>query len=136
MDHHETTIDSKILVLTHPERRNLPLEHLVRQGLRFLFTGRCNEARKILDARPSEHWVVLTDTRLPDGTWRDVLRHVLEAGVRAEVVVCADRYNRELWLEALALGAFDLLAPPYPEETTRRIVEAAAASCDDYPYSI
>jgi DNA-binding NtrC family response regulator len=135
MDHNDSMNDSKILVLTVPKRRNLPLEHLARHGLRFSFTGSCNEARKILDARPSEHWVVLTDTRLPDGSWRDILKHVIETGVRAEVVVCADRYNRELWLAALALGAFDLLGPPYRKETARRIIDAAAASCAHYPYS-
>jgi len=128
---------ARVLLLTRPERRNRPLvEQLSAFGVVFSFTSECNEAEKILAMKPSDGWVVLTDVRLSDGTWRDIWNYVTRAHIRAEIVVCADKYDKELWLEASTLGIFDLLAPPYIQERTRRVIEAAAASCDRYPYSM
>ena len=125
----------ELLAIVQP--RSSLLDQIEALGRGFLWTNRCSEARRILEAyRSSEPWVVLADVRLPDGTWRDILTYVIQAGIHAEVVVIANECDKELWLEAPALGVFDLLAPPYSRERTRQVIEAAAASCEKYPYSI
>jgi DNA-binding NtrC family response regulator len=86
----------------------------------------CNEARRILETQPQVQ-VVLTDTTLPDGDWRSVLEMVAEVHATVEVVVCSRLGGSRLWVDALEVGAYDVLVEPYPREEIQRTVESAAA---------
>jgi DNA-binding NtrC family response regulator len=69
--------------------------------------------------------VVITDTRLPDGTWKDVLGSLEGLWNRPQVIV-ADRLASEaLWAEVLNLGAYDLLALPFEPTEIQCVVSRA-----------
>jgi DNA-binding response OmpR family regulator len=67
--------------------------------------------------------VVLCGGGLPDGAWRNLLTRV---GVTADpplVIITSRLADDQLWVEALNLGAFDLLAEPFCEEEVVRVVD-------------
>jgi DNA-binding NtrC family response regulator len=69
--------------------------------------------------------VVITDTRLSDGSWKDVL-HSLEGLWNRPQLIVADRLASEaLWAEVLNLGAYDLLALPFERTEIRCVVSRA-----------
>lgn len=69
--------------------------------------------------------VVITDTRLPDGSWKDVLNSLEGLWNRPQLIV-ADRLASEaLWAEVLNLGAYDLLAMPFELTEIQCVVSRA-----------
>jgi DNA-binding NtrC family response regulator len=69
--------------------------------------------------------VVITDTRLPDGSWKDILNSLDRLWNRPQLIV-ADRLASEaLWAEVLNLGAYDLLAMPFDLTEIQRVVSRA-----------
>ena len=69
------------------------------------------------------HCIVVTERRLPDGNWRDVLTL---AGENARVVVTCKYADEQLWAEVLNNGGYDLLGKPFNRSEMSRIVQAAA----------
>ena len=70
--------------------------------------------------------VVITDLTLPDGNWCDILKYLVDEGIRANVVVNAPFADERLWSEILWRGAYDLLVEPYENFELKRVVEGAA----------
>jgi DNA-binding NtrC family response regulator len=69
--------------------------------------------------------VVITDTRLPDGSWKEVLDSLGRLRYPPQLIV-ADRLASEaLWAEVLNLGAYDLLAMPFELTEIQRVVSRA-----------
>ncbi len=66
--------------------------------------------------------VVLTEARLPDGTWADVVRLVGHAQRGSVVVVTDSLADTRFWLDALELGAYDVLAKPFCCGEVQRIL--------------
>lgn len=69
--------------------------------------------------------VVLCDSDVRPGSWRDVLRHTENWQVRPHLVVTSRLADESLWAEALNLGAYDALAKPFDSEEVRRVVDGA-----------
>jgi DNA-binding NtrC family response regulator len=114
-----------LLVMTRGRRSHL-LERLEKSVTEVLAVCDCKEARLILQTGlPIE--VVITDAKLPDGTWRTVVESAAEAKKHVEVVVCARMEDVALWRDALDHGAYDLLFEPYESQEVSRIVQSAAA---------
>lgn len=114
-----------MLVMT-PGRRPPLLEALESCGIDVLPVHDCSEARWALETQPQVQ-VVLTDTSLPDGEWREVLEIVAQGRANVEVVVCSHMGDHRQWIDVMERGAYDLLVQPYQREEVRRIVESAAA---------
>jgi|SRR5579862_8236338 len=57
--------------------------------------------------------VVITDDRLPDGTWRDVLEHLQRRRDAPPLVVVSRLADEALWAEVLNHGGFDVLPTPF-----------------------
>lgn len=115
-----------LLIMTRQRRGGL-LGALEACSIDVLTAGDCNEANQILQGRNLVQ-VVLTDARLADGDWRNVLANVEQCRPNAEVIVCARRQEvKRLGTEVFESGAYDLLVEPYEEEEVRRILAAAAA---------
>ena len=68
---------------------------------------------------------VLTEARLEDGTWRDLLPLIRSQG--AELVVTDASADARFWAEAINLGAYDLLAQPFQGNEVRRVVTSASS---------
>jgi DNA-binding NtrC family response regulator len=74
-----------------------------------------------------ESWtgVVLTDYRLPDGTWTDVLGFARRQMRPCEVVVSAALADEHLWSEIVCLGGYDVLTLPLEQEDVLRVAGLA-----------
>jgi DNA-binding NtrC family response regulator len=60
--------------------------------------------------------VVLSECRLPDGSWKDVLNQLAPMLQRPRLIVFSRHADERLWAEVLNLGGFDLLATPFRTE--------------------
>src|SRR5690349_7309527 len=116
----------KAMLVMAPERRLRLLDALESYDIEVLAVCNCNEAHRMLQTHPLVQ-VVVTDTTLPDGDWRQVLAIVEQGRRKIEVVVCSRLGDPELWLDVLEQGGYDVLVQPYQREEIQRIVEAAAA---------
>jgi CheY-like chemotaxis protein len=117
----------KIRALLVMARERLPLlDALESCGIEVVPVCDCNEARRMLETQAHVQ-VVFTDTALPDGTWRQVLKIVTQVSSNIEVVVCSLFSDCKLWLDVLEEGGYDVLVQPYQRDEIKRIVEAAGA---------
>ena len=115
-----------VLLAMAPRRRSRLLELFEECGAEVLAAGDCRHATRILKRHPDVE-VVVTALTHPDGTWSDLLRHVVDYGIEARVVVCAPGVDQRLWAEVFWRGPCDLLVEPYSREQVRSIVETAKA---------
>lgn len=67
--------------------------------------------------------VIVTERRLPDGNWRDVLQF---AGADCAVIVACKYADEQLWAEVLNVGGYDLLLKPFNGSEVSRVIAAAA----------
>jgi DNA-binding NtrC family response regulator len=69
--------------------------------------------------------VVLCETDLRPGTWRDLLEEITHAPNAPAVIVSSRLADDRLWAEALNLGAWDVLARPFVASEVFHAVSAA-----------
>ncbi len=112
---------SRILYLSahRDDARNLSqmLENL---PLVLDHAGSIHQARAML--RQTDYDAILTEAKVPDGNWKDVLHVARESPRELEVIVTDPHADARLWAEALNLGAYDLVAQPYYRPEVRRIL--------------
>ncbi len=65
--------------------------------------------------------LVFCQERLPDGTYRDVLRF-FGSEATSLLVVCANFYDKKSYIEAMSMGAFDYITAPYLRRDVEWIV--------------
>jgi two-component system, NtrC family, response regulator PilR len=70
--------------------------------------------------------IIFCQPRLPDGTFRNLLRFVESSGLDPAVIVCAAVYDKTTYLDAMTLGAFDYVALPFQKTAMDWIVGNAA----------
>ena len=87
--------------------------------------GSLHHARTML--RQVDYDVILTESLVPDGCWRDVLHLARESPRELEVIVTDPHADARLWAEALNLGVYDLLAQPFYRPEVRRILNNACS---------
>lgn len=80
-------------------------------GLELVFASSVKQARASLLERPID--LVVCEATLTDGSFRDVLHILNLAGSRVPLVVCSLLGEIDEYLEAMELGAFDFIAPPF-----------------------
>jgi len=73
----------------------------------------CNEARDKL--RQDQVSVVLCESALEDGTWKDILHHIAASARPPRLIVTSHLADEYLWAEVLNLGGYDVLAEPFSE---------------------
>ena len=56
--------------------------------------------------------IVMCESRMPDGTWHDILHCVSALDDPPLLIVTSKFADERLWAEALHLGAFDVIAKP------------------------
>jgi len=115
-----------VLLAMAPVCRSRLLELFEECGAEILAAGDYRHASRLLKRYPDVE-VVVTALTHPDGNWSDLLRHVVDFGLEARVVVCAPGADQRLWAEIFWRGAYDLLVEPYGLEQVRSIVETASA---------
>jgi two-component system NtrC family response regulator len=93
----------------------VPLEHV----------ADLQQASATIQAEPYQ--VILTEARLPDGTWRDVLDMARGVVPGPAVIVTDAAADAHFWAEALNLGAYDLIAQPFATAEVQRILYYACS---------
>ena len=69
--------------------------------------------------------VVLCDSDVWPGSWREMLQHV-QGMSRPPLLIVASRFaDEQLWAEALNIGAYDVLAKPFQAAEVERILNSA-----------
>ena len=98
-------------------------EMLSSVGIPFVHARNLNQARNMLEARA--FGAVLTEARLPDGGWLDVIRLVARIKRRVAVVVTDMLADARFWADVLESGAYDLLPKPFCSGEVQRILANA-----------
>ena len=96
-------------------------------GLEPVIASNVEETGNILARRPAH--VVFCEDILPDGSFREILRLVKTTQPEIQVVVSSKLGDVEEYIEAMNLGAFDFIAPPYRGNDVVSVVDSA---CDRY----
>ena len=87
--------------------------------------GSCAEAAHLLEqTRPH---LIFTDTKLPDGTWIDVVTLAEDAEVPICAILVGPSKDPELFQSALNYGAFDYVSPPFETEPISQLLIQAMA---------
>jgi DNA-binding response OmpR family regulator len=69
--------------------------------------------------------VILCERDLMPGTWIDILKHIQPTPHPPYLIVTSKFADERLWLEALNLGAWDVLAKPFDRSEVIRTVKLA-----------
>ena len=96
-------------------------------GLEPVIASNVEETRTILARRPTH--VVFCEDNLPDGSFREILRLVKATRPESQVVVSSKLGGVDEYIEAMNLGAFDFIAPPYRDADVISVTDGA---CDRY----
>jgi DNA-binding NtrC family response regulator len=75
--------------------------------------------------------VVLCDSRLPDGDWKDLLSQIAILTDPPQLIVSSMQADDQLWSEVLHMGGYDVLAKPLDSTEVLRAVRAAAQRWTD-----
>lgn len=84
----------------------------------------CEEARQLLAQTHSE--LIFTATRLPAGTWMDVVALAKNASQPTNVIVVGECKDTSLYLTTMDSGAFDFILPPFEAEAVAHVARVAA----------
>ncbi len=119
---------SAVLLLEKDLMSSLVLRHeLQALGVAIYPAGSCQEAAQLTaTANPPE--LILTDLRLSDGTWEDVVRLAANAAVPVNVVVVSRLVDVRLYVDTLEKGAFDFITPPFEALELSHVLRSAAAN--------
>ena len=90
---------------------------------RVLFANTCHGALNVLQQCPVP--VVVCESKLPDGSWLDLLNGVASSPDLPLLIVTSRLADDRLWAEVLNLGGFDLIAKPFCESEVRHVVDTA-----------
>jgi two-component system OmpR family response regulator len=69
--------------------------------------------------------VVISEIKLSDGAWKDVLADLKSVPNPPRLIVTSDLVDESLWAEALNYGAYDVLAKPFHPSEILRIISLA-----------
>src|SRR5215469_2930781 len=71
--------------------------------------------------------VIVCESVLEDGTWRDLLGHNNRACADGTPLIVTSRLADEyLWSEVLNLGGYDVLAKPFSDREVRHVLQTVA----------
>jgi len=69
--------------------------------------------------------VIVCQSTLPDGTWRDLLHHALEFRAPPRLIVLSRVVDDSLWAEVINLGGYDVLPHPLDAKEVLQVVSMA-----------
>ena len=83
----------------------------------------CRDALELLPAKRTA--VVICDSELPDGDWREILEALVSHPNPPPLVVTSRLADERLWAEVLHLGGSDVLAKPLDKREVPSAVNSA-----------
>lgn len=101
-------------------------------GWMLVFTGSLGEGLAVLQSILVG--AVLCDIHLPGGhTWRDLISEMRKMGDPPPLIVTDRLADDRLWIEALNLGVYDLLAKPFGSGEALRTITTACRRHENRP---
>jgi DNA-binding response OmpR family regulator len=122
---------SQILTISPIREDQATLDCILRPEygpLRVAATARA--ALGILRRHPVRIVVCVSD--LPDGTWIDVLERIQNSPKPPLLIVASRLADNRLWIEALNLGAFDVISKPFLAAEVNHVVKSAMLRTELY----
>ena len=116
-------MDAILLVCRSPGARDALAAILEKTDWRIGYARSCGEAVMLLCREQVS--VVICESRLPDGDWKDMLEYSLQAPGAPRLIVTCRWANESLWAEVLNLGGFDVLAQPFDNTEVTRVTSSA-----------
>jgi DNA-binding NtrC family response regulator len=105
------------------ERRRNLMQTLTRQGLDPIGVANLAECKKVLEEE--RVGLVFCDHELVDGTYRDVLAASRSTTEKLRLVVTSRHPDWDEYLEAMRVGAFDVIASPCrPTDVEWMVIQA------------
>ena len=104
-------------------KRTALLNRLEEYGLEPMIASNVEETRQILERKPVH--VVFCEDRLPDGGFREILCLVKANSPEVQLVVSSMLGDVHEYIEAMNLGAFTFIAPPYRSSEIISVVDGA-----------
>jgi DNA-binding NtrC family response regulator len=120
LDEKEVRKMKALLALSDPSSVEALCEALAGTEIDLEFCSTLSDLREVL--QQDKVSMVFCQARLPDGTFRDLLRFADPRQSNTAVVVCSDFYDKSTYIEAMSLGAYDYIAFPYRQAEVEWIV--------------
>jgi DNA-binding NtrC family response regulator len=128
MSLHAITIHVLALIPAEDDRRLLR-HTFAHTKWQLQFAGTLHDLRQAL--RHSQIGVVITDSRLPDCSWNEVLEAANQTEGQASVIVSSRLADDRLWAEVLNTGGFDLLLMPFDRTEVLHCIASAWRNWQD-----
>ncbi len=113
-----------VLVVTPFEEDLLSLREIFDPaGWKMQGARTCHEAVAVLRENPAP--ILLCESKLPDGDWRDILNESSLLGGPLFLIVTSRLADEYLWAEVLNLGGYDVLLKPFDANEVSRVVRLA-----------
>lgn len=116
----------KILFLTSDPAETILLQEILRKHAVLTYARNLFELKTLL--KEGEPDVLFCSWSFQSACWKDVVEEVQQCNPELPVIVLSRTANEREWIEVLEMGAFDLLIPPYREQSLLAVVEQATAS--------
>ena len=97
-------------------------EILKDSGWRIAQARSCREALARLSRRHMQ--LVICESNLPDGTWRDMLHRIHVLAPPPVFIVTSRLADDYLWAEVLNLGGYNVLAKPFRESEVKSMISS------------
>jgi DNA-binding NtrC family response regulator len=114
-----------IVACTDSEIQQLLISVLGDFGLQPILSTTLDDAKALL--AQEETAMAFSQARFTEGSYREFLRAADSPSSRVPLILCSEFYDKDLYVEAMTLGAFDFLAFPYRSEEVARVVSNALA---------
>ncbi|MEP6538245.1 MAG: response regulator [Bryobacteraceae bacterium] len=114
---------SLLIISPHKEDRTAVSKILQNPCWRIDQASTLEEAKHHLEYRSAS--VILCESDLADGCWRDLLPVLRELPTAASVVVISRQANDDLWSDVLSTGGYDVLSKPFDRRELVRVVGMA-----------
>ena len=115
--------EAVLTVSQNPEDQGFLSNVLSHSNWRLVNVGSRKEAITFLLGNTTP--VVVSESKLSDGTWKDVLADLKSLQNPPRLIVTSDLADERLWAEVLNFGAYDVLAKPFHPAEILRIISLA-----------
>lgn len=112
-----------LIVHERPEPCQILKPVLKGLGVDAFSVSSCAEAAHLLEQ--THPHLIFTDTKLPDGTWIDVVNLAEDAAAPACAILVGSELDPELHQAAIDSGAFDFIFPPFEAEMVSAVLARA-----------
>jgi len=122
---------SALFVGEYEDERSLVREVFRECGWQFFEAPDRRRSTRCLRRHPVH--VVIARRDMPDGSWRELLRHLRRLMRPPLLIVTSRTADEHLWAEVLNLGGYDVLAQPFEREEMVRVIASARRHFDYRP---